>query len=97
MINPNTLNVLQEINKNLKLLLLANREAVEKERESFLCSGNNRKILNLCNGKQQVKDIAKKINITTRAVQYAVDQLASYGFITLIRGTSGKAKFPKKL
>jgi len=96
MIGPDTLEVLQEINKNLKLLLLANREAIEKEKESFLYSGNNKKILNLCNGKRQAKDIAKKIGITTRAVQYVIDQLVFYGFVALIRGTSGKAKFPKK-
>jgi len=96
MVDQDTLEVLQEINKNLKLLLLANREDIEKERQEFLDSGNNKKIFNLCNGKRQIKDIAKKIGITTRAVQYVIDQLTAYGFVTLIKGESGKAKYPKK-
>jgi hypothetical protein len=91
------IDILGEINKNIKSIILANRQQIEKEKKAFLDSGANRKILNSCNGKRQIKDIAKKVEMTPRAVQYVVDQLDSYGFVTLLDAPSGKAKLPKKL
>jgi hypothetical protein len=91
------LNILREINKNIKVLVLANRQLIETEKNNLLNSGDNKKILSLCNGKRQVKDIAKEIRKTPRAVQYAVEQLEVYGFVTLLKAPSGKAKLPKKL
>jgi len=88
---------LQEISKGIKLLVLANRRNIEKERNDFLDTGVNRKVLNLCNGKRQIKEIAKKVGKTSRMVQYVVDELFAYSFVTLIRASYGKAKFPKKL
>ncbi len=89
--------ILEEINKNIKSIVLANRQQIEKGKKDFLEGGANRKILNSCNGKRQIKDIAKKVNMTSRAVQYVIDQLNSYGFVTLLNAPSGKAKLPKKL
>ena len=96
-LNEELMNILQEINKNIKALVLANRQQIETEKKIFLESGDNKKILDLCNGKRQIKEIAEKIGKTPRAVQYVVDQLDTYGFVTLIKGLHGKARLPKKL
>jgi hypothetical protein len=91
------ISVLEEINKNIKLLVMANRENVEKEISAFLKAGDNKKILNLCNDKRKIKDIAKKVDKTKRLVQYVVADLYKYGFVTLIKAPYGKAKLPKKI
>jgi aminopeptidase-like protein len=90
-------NILEEINKNIKLIILANRAQIEKEKKTFLDSGDNLKILNLCNGRTQIKDIAQKVKKTRQAIQYVVDQLNLYGFVSLLNAPSGKAKLPKKM
>lgn len=95
--NEDFVDILKEINKNIKTLILANRSKIEEERKNILEMGDNKKILNLCNGKRQVKDIAKEIHKTSRAVQYAVEQVEAYGFVTLLKAPSGKAKLPKKI
>jgi len=97
--NEDFIDILKEINKNIKTLILANRSKIEEERKNILEMGDNKKILNLCNGKRQIKEIAKnkKVNKTTRAVHYSVQQFLNYGFVTLIKAKSGKAKYPKKL
>lgn len=89
--------LLKEINTNLKLLVLANKDKIEAARDSFLNSGRNKKILTLCNGKRQIKEIAKEVKMTPRAVQYAIDQLHEYGFIALKKAESGKARLPQKI
>lgn len=95
--NEELLAIIGEINKNIKLLVMANRENVEKEKIAFLKIGDNKKILNLCNGKSEIKEIAKKIRKSKRMVQYVVTDLCNYGFVTLVKAPSGKAKLPKKL
>jgi len=89
--------ILEKINNNIKLLVLANSQNIEKERNALLDTGSNRKILNLCNGKRQIREIATKAGKSKRMVQYVVDQLVAYGFVTLIQAPSSKAKLPKKL
>lgn len=96
-INVEVKEILEKINNSIKLLVLANRQNIEKEKNDFLNAGANKKILSLCNGKRQIKEIAQKVGKTKRMVQYVVDQLASYGFVTLTNAPSGKAKLPKKL
>lgn len=95
--NEELISVLEEINKNMKLLVMANRQNIEKEIIAFLKTGDNRKILNLCNGKREIKDIAKKVKKNKRSVQYVVVDLYKYGFVKLIKAPYGKAKLPKKL
>jgi hypothetical protein len=89
--------VLQEINRSLKLLVLANRKNIEKERNDFLGTGKNREILTLCNGKREIKEIAQKVGMTARAVRYVVDELSGYGLTILVKSSHGKAKLPTKL
>ena len=95
--NEELLAVLEEINKNIKLLVMANRENIEKEKDAFLKIGANKKILNLCNGKREIQEIAKKTRKSKRMVHYVVTDLCNYGFVTLIKAPSGRAKLPKKL
>jgi len=95
--NDELIGILEEINNNIKLLVIANRGIIEKEKDDFLKSGDNKKILNLCNGKREMKDIAKKVQKSKRMVQYVVADLCKYGFITLNKAPSGKAIIPKKL
>ena len=96
-INVEVKEILGKIDNSLKLLVLANRQNIEKERNGFLDTGGNRKILNLCNGKREIKEIARRAGKTKRMVQYVVDQLVAYGFVALTKASSGKAKLPKKL
>ncbi len=96
-INVEVKEILEKIDNSIKLLVLANRPNIEKEKNDFLNAGANKKILSLCNGKRQIKEIAQKVGKTKRMIQYVVDQLAAYGFVTLINAPSGKAKLPKKL
>jgi len=95
--NEELIAILEEINRNIKLLVIANREKIEKEKNAFLEIGDNKEILNLCNGKREMKDIAKKVKKSKRMVQYVVADLCKYGFITLNKAPSGKAILPKKL
>ena len=95
--NGEVIEILEKINNNIKLLVLANKQSIEKERNAFLDTGSNKKILSLCDGKRQIKEIATKVGKSERMVQYVVGQLVAYGFVSLIKAPSGKAKLPKKL
>jgi len=64
--------ILKDLRQISKISLLANAEAVENELEKLLNTKERKRMWVLINGKRMVKDIAKEVNVSERAVNYFI-------------------------
>lgn len=62
--------ILQELKKISKILLLSNAPLIEKELEKIASSAERKKMWILIDGIRTPKDIADQIGVSARAVQY---------------------------
>ena len=64
------------------LMILTNQDKLEECKNNLLASGSNgEKIYNLCNGKNEIIDIAKKIGKTEKIVRARISELRHKGLI----------------
>lgn len=83
---------LVELKKISKILILANAKAIESELSKYATTDERKIVWVLMDGKRKSKDIAKSIEISTRAVDRFLKILES---AELIENPWGKA--PKRL
>ena len=84
--------LLQELRAIKKILLLANSEIIEGELSKIATTDERRRIWVLIDGERTVKDLAKEVKVTERAVHYFLSALRAAGFIEYTRG-----KPPRKI
>ena len=77
------LNEIKNLLEDIKgLLILTNQENLEKRKRELLTSGSiEEKVYNLCNGKNEISDIAKKIGKTEKIVRARISDLRRKGLI----------------
>jgi len=85
----NEIELLKEINENLKairkLTELQLRGPIKSELTKFASSTERRKIWMLCDGTLSTVEISRKVGVSTRAVQYFVQDGLKAGFLRLDR------------
>jgi len=77
------LNEIKSLLEDIKgLLILTNQEKLEKRKKSLLTSGSiEEKVYNLCNGKNEISNIAKKIGKADKIVRARISDLRRKGLI----------------
>lgn len=85
---------LEELRKISKILTLAHASVLEVELGKIASSDVRKKMWVLINGISMPKDIADKLKITDRAVNYFLDSLEKAGFI---ENRGGRREPPKKV
>jgi len=77
------LNEIKSLLEDIKgLLILTNQEKLEKRKMDLLTSGSiEEKVYNLCNGKNEIGDIAKKLEKTEKIVRARISDLRRKGLI----------------
>ena len=78
-----SLNEIKNLLEDIKgLLILTNQEILEKRKRELLTSGSvEEKVYNLCNSKNEISDIAKKIGKTEKIVRARISDLRRKGLI----------------
>ena len=77
------LNEIKNLLEDIKgLLILTNQEQLEKRKRDLLGSGSiEEKVYNLCNSKNEIGDIAKKLGKTEKIVRARISDLRRKGLI----------------
>lgn len=77
---------LKELKSILKVLILANANAIKKELSKIATTNERKKIWVLIDGKRMPKDIAKETGVTQMAISYFLNAGAVAGLIEYIKG-----------
>ena len=77
---------LKEFKSILKVLILANADAIEKELSKFATTNERKKIWVLIDGKRMPKDIAKEVGVTQMAVSKFLSAGVAVELIEYIKG-----------
>jgi len=77
------LNEIKSLLEDIKgLLILTNQEKLEKRKTDLLTSGSiEEKVYNLCNGKNEIGDISKKLGKAEKIVRARISDLRRKGLI----------------
>lgn len=81
--SKNELNEIKGLLEDIKgLIILVSQEKLEKCKENLLTEGSiEEKVYNLCNGKNEIKDIGKKIAKTEKIAGARISDLRRKGLI----------------
>lgn len=77
---------LKELKSILKVLILANADAIEKELSKIATTNERKKIWVLIDGKRMPKDIAKEVGVTQMAVSHFLSAGVAVELIEYIKG-----------
>lgn len=77
---------LRELKAILKVLILANADAIEKELSKIVTTNERKKIWILIDGKRKPKDIAKESGVTQMAISYFLNAGVVAGLIEYVKG-----------
>ena len=83
----------EEIIKVRQLLELLAKSSLKDELEKVATTDERRKVWALCNGFLSTKEIAEKVDISTRAVQIFLKELRDADLITMERRGYPKRRF----
>jgi len=86
------LKILEEISKIRQLVEILAIDALKRDLEKVATTNERKKIWALCNGSLSTEEIAKKVNVTTRAVQIFVKELQKLDLIEFERRGYPKRK-----
>ncbi len=85
--------ILNEITKTRQLVEILARDALKRDLESVAKTNERKKIWALCDGTLSTEEIAKKVNVTQRAVQIFIKELQALDFIEFERRGYPKRRF----
>ncbi len=83
----------EEILKIRQLLEILARDALKRELEKYATTVQRRKIWALCNGLLSTEEIARRVGVTTRAVQIFLEELRKTDLVTFIKRGYPKRRF----
>jgi len=78
--------MLRELRKISKILILTNAKEVEKELSKIASTNDRKKMWVSIDGKRMPADIAKEVGVTAMAVSYFLNAGIAAGIIDYIRG-----------
>jgi len=85
--------VLQELSKIRQLVEILARDSLKSMLKEVATTTERKKIWVLCNGALSTEEIAKKVNVSRRAVQIFVKELRLKGLIEIEKRGYPKRKF----
>ena len=83
--------VLNELTKIRQLLLILVEDALKKKLEKVATTKERKKMWSLLDGTLSTEEIAKRVNVTVRAVQIFVKELKEMDLVIIENGGSGGA------
>ena len=83
----------EEVQKMRQLLEMLARDVLKRELEKYATTVQRRRIWALCNGLLSTEEIAKRVGVTARAVQFFLEELRKADLVTFIRRGYPKRRF----
>ena len=85
----------EKLDHIIALLKVLAKKEVDEFRKSVFSTGKKRMIYDLCDGKTEILEMAKKAGVTRQYLHATLGELEEAGFVII--GQKGRKRYPKKV